>query len=164
MSQDRLSRMIARLSAQRACLRFAGGAVDDLAGDILEIGLGKGRTYDFLRAQFPKRNIFAFDRIVHCPDDVRPDPEHLILGDFLTTLSEHAHVAGRAAALAHADIGSDAPERDARLAAAIAPLIDALVLPRGLVLTDRSMSMPNWISLPPPPDAGDWPYYIYRVE
>ncbi len=156
--------MIARLCAQRACLRFAGAAVDDLPGGILEIGLGKGRTYDFLRRQFPQREIFAFDRIVHCPDDVRPDPDHLMLGDFLATLSEHAKSAGRAAALAHADIGSDAPERDARLAAAIAPLIDALVQPRGLVLTDRTMSMPNWISLPLPPDAGDWPYYIYRVE
>ena len=156
--------MIARLKAQRACLRFAGAAVGDLAGDILEIGLGKGRTYDFLRTQFPQRKIFAFDRIVHCPDDVRPDPEHLILGDFLTTLSEHAKSAGRAAALAHADIGSDAPERDVRLAAAIAPLIDALVRSRGLVLSDRSMSMPNWVSLPRPPDAGDWPYFIYRVK
>lgn len=164
MSQDRLSRMIARLRTQRACLRFAAAAVGDRPGAILEIGLGKGRTYDFLRNQFPQREIFAFDRIVHCPDDVRPDPEHLLLGDFLTTLSEHAHRAGRTAALAHADIGSDDPERDARLAATIAPLIDGLVQPRGLVLSDRSMSMPNWVSLPPPPDAGDWPYFIYRVE
>ncbi len=164
MSQDRLSRMIVRLCTQRACLRFAGESVADCPGVILEIGLGKGRTYDFLRRQFPEREIFAFDRILHCPDDVRPDPDRLILGDFLKTLPEQFERMGRTAALAHADIGSDDTKRDARLAAAIAPLIHRLVRPQGLVVTDRAMSMPKWFSLPLPPDAGDWPYYIYRVD
>ncbi|MDH3317682.1 MAG: hypothetical protein OER43_18200, partial [Gammaproteobacteria bacterium] len=65
--------------------------------------------------------------------------------------------------LAHADIGSDDAARDAELAAAIAPLINGLVREQGFVVTDRSMSMPKWISHPLPPDGGDWPYYIYRV-
>jgi hypothetical protein len=155
--------MIERLCTQRACLRFAGAAVADRAGAILEIGLGKGRTYDFLRKQFPQREIFAFDRTLHCAEDVRPDPEHLILGEFLTTLPAHAERTGRTAALAHADIGSEDPARDARLANSIAPLIDRLVQRQGLVLTDRAMSMPTWIRLPLPPDAGDWPYYFYEV-
>lgn len=163
MSQDLLSRMIARLRAQRACLRFAGSAIAELPGPILEIGLGKGRTYDFLRTQFPDRKIFAFDRSVHCADEVRPDADHLVLGEFLVTLRAHAARMGRSAALAHADIGSGDAERDAELAAAIAPLIHGLVRDQALVLTDRSMSMPEWVSQPLPPDAGDWPYYIYRV-
>ncbi len=163
MSRDRLSLMIARLCTQRACLRFAGEAVGDRPGAILEIGLGKGRTYDFLRKQFPEREIYAFDRVLHCPDDVRPRPDHLFIGDFLDTLPRHIQREGRTAALAHADIGSDDPVRDARLAAAIAPLIDRLVQHRGLVLSDRAMPMSEWVSLPLPPDAGDWPYHIYRV-
>lgn len=155
--------MIARLCTQRACLRFAGAVVSVRPGSILEIGLGKGRTYDFLRAQFPQREIFAFDRILHCPEDVRPEPDHLILGDFLATLPAFTERMGRTAALAHADIGSGDPSRDAALAAEIAPLIDRLVQRHGLVLTDRAMSMPEWVSLPLPPGAGDWPYYIYKV-
>lgn len=155
--------MIARLSTQRACLRFARAAIADCPGAILEIGLGKGRTYDFLRKQFPEREIFAFDRVLHCPEDVRPDTNHLILGEFLTTLREQARRMGSTVALAHADIGSDDPSSDAKLAAAIAPLIDRLVRHRGLVVTDRAMSMPEWVSHPLPPDAGGWPYYIYRV-
>lgn len=163
MSEDRLSRMIARLCTQRACLRFAGAAIAERPGAILEIGLGKGRTYDFLRHQFPGREIFAFDRELHCPENVRPDPDHLILGDFLETLPEHIERMGRTASLAHADIGSEDAARDARLAAAVAPMIDALVQRRGLVLTDRAMPMLDWTSLPLPPDACDWPYFIYRV-
>lgn len=163
MSEDRLSRMIARLCTQRACLRFAGAAVAERSGAFLEIGLGKGRTYDFLHKRFPEREIFAFDRIVHCADDVRPDPDHLILGEFLTTLPAHKERMGRTAVLAHADIGSDDPVRDARLAAAIVPLIDQLVQRQGLVLTDRAMSMPGWVSIPMPPEARDWPYYIYQT-
>ncbi len=162
-SEDRLSRMISRLCTQRACLRFAGAAVAECSGAILEIGLGKGRTYDFLRKQFPRREVFAFDRVLHCADEVRPDPDHLILGEFLTTLPAHRERMGRTAALAHADIGSDDPARDARLAAAIAPLIDQLVQRQGLVLSDCAMSTPEWVSLPLPPGAGDWPYYIYQV-
>lgn len=155
--------MIARLRTQRACLRFAGGMVADRSGVFLEIGLGKGRSYDFLRTQFPQREIFAFDRTVHCADRVRPDSDHLILGDFLTTLAAFEEQMGRRAVLAHADIGSDDPARDARLAAAVAPLIDMLVQPGGLVLCDRAMSVPEWISLPLPADAGGWPYHIYQA-
>jgi hypothetical protein len=155
--------MIARLRTQRACLRFAGMIVASRSGVILEIGLGKGRSYDFLRKHLPQREIFAFDRTVHCADEVRPDSEHLILGDFLTTLPAFRERMGRRAVLAHADIGSGDAASDARLAAAVAPLIDALVQPQGLILTDRAMSMPDWVSLPLPAGAGDWPYYIYRA-
>ncbi len=164
MPKDRLSHMISRLLTQRACLRFAHCAIADLPGPILEIGLGKGRTYDFLRTQFPDRHIFAFDRSIHCADDVRPDPDHLIFGELLDTLPEQTKRIGRTAALAHADIGCDDPSIDAPSAAAIGPLIDRLVQRQGLVLTDRPMSMPEWVSLPLPPDASDFPYYIYRVS
>lgn len=156
--------MIARLCTQRACLRFAGVVVAGRSGVILEIGLGKGRSYDFLRKQFPQREIFAFDRTVHCSDEVRPDSDHLILGDFLATLPAFRERMGRTAVLAHADIGSRDAAHDARLAAAVAPLIDGLVQRQGLVLTDRAMSMPDWASLPLPAGAGDWPYYIYQVD
>jgi hypothetical protein len=112
---------------------------------------------------FPQREIFAFDNIVHCPADVQPDAHHLILGDFRTTLREAAARLGGGAALVHADIGSDDADRDTVLATAIAPLIDALVTPRGLIIGDREMHLPNWNALPLPQDAEGWPYYIYRA-
>jgi len=158
---DRLSRMIARLTAQRDCLAWAAAAIRELDGPVLEIGLGKGRTFDFLRTQLPGREIYAFDREVHCPDDVRPTDERLLLGDFRESLAGAVDRLGRTAALAHADIGSDRRDRDAALAATIAPLIGRLVQP-GFVLTDRAMADQGWQEVPTPA-ATDWEYFVYRV-
>jgi len=155
--------MIARLLTQRACLDEAARLIRDLPGPILEIGLGKARTYDRLRALFPDREIFALDRDVHCPPELAPDAAHLLLGDFRETLQFLQAGIGRGAALAHADIGSHDRARDARLAADITPLIARLVRPGGVVATDREMPGPGWQALPLPEGAGVWPYYLYRV-
>ena len=58
---NRLDRMIARLTTQRACLSAALALITDIPGPILEIGFGKGRSYDFLRHAAPSREIYAFD-------------------------------------------------------------------------------------------------------
>lgn len=163
-ARDRLSQMIARLSTQRACLSFARSVLENVPGVVLEIGLGKGRTFDYLRSLFPDREIYAFDRSVHCPDDVRPDPEHLILGEFRTTLRQQGSRMGRVAALAHADIGSSDADRDAALCRDVAPLIGALVRNGGMVICDREMPAPAWEIIPRPTGAGDWPYFIYRLS
>ena len=159
---DRLSRMIERLLAQRACLDHAAAEIAGVPGVILEIGLGKGRTYDRLRHLMPRREIFAFDRLVHCPRDLRPDGAHLFLGDFRETLEIARRRLGARAALAHADVGSEDRAADARLAAEIAPLIDRLLVAEGLVLSDRAMPLDAWEPRPPPPGAGGWPCFLYR--
>jgi hypothetical protein len=156
--------MIERLVTQRACLRFAAEAIRDLPGPVLELGLGKGRTYDFLRGILPERDIVAFDREVHAPADCIPDASHLVVGEFLETLPAWAERNCPPAALVHADIGSEKPERDRRLAAAVTPLIDRLCQPGAIVITDRAMAASGWRRLPLPEDAGRWDYFIYRVE
>ena len=160
---SRLDRMIERLLTQRACLRFAADAIEGLPGPVLELGLGKGRTYDYLRQARPDREIIAFDREIHAPPDCVPDAAHLVLGEFISTLPAFAKRPGPPAALVHADIGSEKPERDRRLAAAVAPLITALSQTGTIVITDRAMADEGWHSLPLPNDAGRWDYYIYRV-
>ena len=161
--EDRLSRMIERLVTQRACIDHAVAEIDRAPGVILEIGLGKGRTYDRLRTLMPRREIFAFDRLVHCPEEVRPDRAHLFLGDFRETLDAACRRLGaHCAALVHADVGSEDRGADASLAAEIAPLIDRLLRYGGLVLSDREMPFGSWEARPRPPGAGDWPYFLYR--
>jgi len=162
---SRLARMIARLEAQRACLALAEEAIRDVAGPVLEIGLGKGRTYDHLRRLLPEREIFAFDRDIHAPADCVPDAEHMILGDFRDTLpAAIARIGHRRAALVHADIGSKDPARDAALATAIAPAIAALLRPGGIVLCDRDLGRPaGWVALDPPAAVDRWPYFLYRA-
>jgi hypothetical protein len=158
---DFLSRMIARLSTQKACLDHAAGLIAGLPGTVLEIGLGKGRTYDRLRALFPQRRIYAFDREVHCAAPLRPADEQLFLGDFRETLPAAFERLGRSAALAHVDLGTEDAARDRVLAAAVAPFIDRLVLPGGIVLSDRPMDVPGWRTLPAPAGTGAFAYYLY---
>lgn len=165
-ARSRLARMIARLEAQRACLALAQEAIRDIAGPVLEIGLGKGRTYDHLRRLLPEREIFAFDRDIHAPADCVPDAEHMIQGDFRDTLpAAVARIGRRRAALVHADIGSEDRARDAALATAIVPAIVALLRPGGIALCDRDLGRPTgWVAVPPPAAVDDWPYFLYRAE
>ena len=82
VSEDRLTRMINRLTTQRACIDYAAGLLQDTAGQVVELGLGKGRTYDRLRHVFSNREVHSVDAVVHCPDDVRPPDRNLWVGDF----------------------------------------------------------------------------------
>ncbi|MDG4900953.1 hypothetical protein EOA75_33430 [Mesorhizobium sp. M1A.F.Ca.IN.022.07.1.1] len=157
---SRLDRMIARLTTQRRALERAAEETRDLPGPVLEIGLGKGRTYSHLRKLFPDRRIIAFDRDLHAPADAAPAGADLVLGDFRETLSALSGCAP--AALAHADFGSEDRARDTAQAGWLAALIDALMAPGGLVVSDRAMQSPRWTPLPF--DTPDWPYFLWRVN
>ena len=157
---SQLDRMIARLTAQRDHLTAAAAAIRDVPGPVLEIGLGKGRTYDHLRHLFPDRDIYAFDRSVHAPARLVPDADHLFVGDFRETLEA---AAGQlpAAALAHADFGSEDRAHDAAQADWLGPLIDRLMAPGGVVVSDRELAVERWERMDGP--TGDWPYFLWRV-
>jgi hypothetical protein len=159
---SRLERMLARLSMQKACLEFARSELSGSRGVILELGLGKGRTYDHLRKLFSAREIYVFDQTLHAPSDCIPDAGHLWLGDFRETLAD-PRLVGLEVILVHADIGSEDLASDARLASELAPLIDRLVTAGALVLSDREMRIPRWRTLPLPGAANDWCYFMYRV-
>ena len=161
---NRLDRMILRLSAQRNCLVRGLALVSDLPGPVLEFGLGKGRTYDFLRTHATGRRIIAFDRDIHCPPDCIPAPEDLVLGDFHDTVAGARDRIGAMAALAHFDIGSEDPTVDAALAAWLSAAADPLVATGGVVIADRVMSNPRWRPLDAPPGDDDGGHFMYRVE
>lgn len=154
--------MLARLQTQKSCLDYAAQLVAGLPGHVLEVGLGKGRSYDRLRALFPRRAIYAFDREVHCPAPLRPPETQLFLGDFLDTLPAAYERLGRSVALAHVDLGTEDFARDRTLAEAVAPLLDRLLLPGAVVLCDRPMENTAWASLPHCAAQGAFPYYLYR--
>lgn len=136
--RSRLERMIARLSAQAEALDRACALVRHRKGPILEVGLGKGRTYDHLRTLLPGREIWCFDGSPHAPAAAQPPADHLILGDFRETLvAAHGRLAP--ACLVHCDFGTEDPARDRALAQALAAPIAALVAPRGLIASDRPL-------------------------
>jgi hypothetical protein len=163
--------MIARLVAQRRALAAAAAALADVPGDVIELGLGKGRTYAHLLGLFPGRTIWALDRDLHVPKgEAAPPPERFLRGDFRITLPGFAARHRGRAALIHADIGTREGGRpgegDAALAAFIAALAPSLLAPGGLVLADRAMPglAAEALALAPPPDGiAPWPYFAYRA-
>ena len=161
---NRLERMIDRLTAQRDLLVRAIALVGDLPGPVLEFGLGKGRTYDFLRACLPGREIFAFDRGLHCPADCVPDAGHLILGEFRDTVPGALARIGAAAALAHFDIGTEDRAADAALAAWLGPAAAPLLRPGGVVVAYRELRVTGWTAAPLDATLGDGRHYLYRID
>ena len=163
-----LERFAARLIAQRAFLADAARRIDGLPGPVLEIGLGKGRTFDHLRRLLPGRAIYCFDREHHAPPEESPTAEFLVIGEIQTTLPALAARLGTKAALAHCDIGTRKPERDMAFARYLAATVPGVMAPGGIVLGDRPMESPSLAPLPAPDYARPegiavWPYYLYRV-
>jgi len=156
--------MIMRLTAQRKCLAQGLALIADLPGPILEFGLGKGRTYDYLRSHANGRRIIAFDRDIHCPPDCVPAPADLVLGEFRQTMPGAGERLGQPAALAHFDVGSENPAADEALVTWLSAAADPLIAPGAVVISDRAMSNPRWCSLPAPPGGGDGSHFMYRVE
>ena len=100
---SRLDSFIRRLEAQRACLELAADLIAGLDGEVLELGLGNGRTYDHLRKLFPHRKIYVCERAVAAHPDCVPPSALLLLGDMRETLpAVRARLADRVV-LAHLD-------------------------------------------------------------
>jgi hypothetical protein len=161
---SRLDSFIRRLEAQRACIDHAVVLAASLPGPAIEVGLGNGRTYDHLRDRAKGRAIFAFDRHVAAHPACVPDAAHLLLGDFHATLVQAASALGGKVAICHADIGSGDEAASQALGAEIAPLIDVLMAPGGIVVGDQVMRAPRWEDLPLPPGIEPGRYFIRRVR
>lgn len=161
---SRLDAFIRRVAAQRACLDHAAALLAALDGPVLELGLGNGRTFDHLRALFPARDIFVFDRELAAHPDCVPDSNHMRLGEFQDTLPAFAREGRPKAVLAHADIGSPDRARDAALAAWLGPALVLLLAPGAIVATDRVMSVADWTAMALPDGIPPGDYYLYRVN
>jgi hypothetical protein len=161
---SRLDSFIRRLEAQRACIDHAVALAAALPGPVIEIGLGNGRTYDHLRDRAKAREIFAFDRHVAAHPACIPDDAHLLLGDFRDTLAQAAARFGGTVAICHADIGSGDEAASQALGRTIAPLVDALMAPGGIIVGDQVMAAARWEELPPPPGVEAGRYFIRRVR
>ena len=135
---SRLDSFRRRLSAQIDGLNWAAEQIAPVAGDVLELGLGNGRTYDHLRERLPDRRIWVVDRVLQChPSCVPPE------ADFLQGEAEEALVRlaaqGARMALAHYDLGAGVKADDVAEGARMSPLIAAVMAPGGLVVSQQPM-------------------------
>ena len=160
---SRLDSMLRRLTAQRDGLNWAAQQISGVEGDVLDLGLGNGRTYDHLRELFPGRDIYVFERDVAAHPDCIPDEAHLLRGDFEDTLPGALARIGKRAALIHGDIGSAYALRDAELAAWLGPALRPLAAPGAVIVSDRALGEAIWPAEPLPSDVAPGTYYMYRA-
>lgn len=160
---SRLDSFIRRLEAQRACLNLAADLIRQLEGEVLELGLGNGRTYDHLRELLPDRAVYVCERTVAAHPDCVPQPALLLLGDMRDTLPRARTWLGGRVALAHLDPGTGDVVSSKVLAEELAPLIVPLLRPGGVLVSEPALVLDELrpLRLPDGVEAGR--YNIYRV-
>jgi S-adenosyl-L-methionine methyltransferase len=160
---SRLDSFIRRLEAQRACLNLAADLIRQLEGEVLELGLGNGRTYDHLRELLPDRAVYVCERTVAAHPDCVPQPALLLLGDMRDTLPRARTWLGGRVALAHLDPGTGDVVSSKVLAEELAPLIAPLLRPGGVLVSEPALVLDELrpLRLPDGVEAGR--YNIYRV-
>jgi hypothetical protein len=159
---SRLDSFIRRLEAQRTCLNLAASLVRDLAGAVLELGLGNGRTYDHLRELFPDRPIYVCERRIAAHPDCVPPAERLILGDMRETLPAMRGRFEAGIALAHLDTGTGDQAANRALAQGLAHLLAPLVVSGGVLVSDPAIDAAAFAPLPLPPSVPAGRYHLYR--
>lgn len=135
---SRLDSMIRRLTAHRAAIDWAaetlGAAAPAVPGDILECGLGNGRTYDHLRERFPNRAIWVIERSPSPHPDCWPSAELLLKGEAEAGF-DRLEADGRTMALVNYDLGTGDKAFTVAEAERLAPRLRDLLAPGGVLLS-----------------------------
>lgn len=158
---SRLDSFIRRLEAQRACLDLAAELISDLDGEVLELGLGNGRTYDHLRNLFPGRRIYVCERTVTAHPECVPPSQFLLLGDMRETLPAACTLLFDRVALVHLDAGNGDLAASRALADDLAPLIIPLLRPSGVLVSEPILNADQLSALPLPAGIEPGRYNLY---
>ena len=156
---SRLDSFIRRLTAQRDILNDIKDLLAAIEGPVLELGLGNGRTFDHLRELFPDRRIVAFDRVANAYGPSMPDAANLVLGEIKETSKDFI---GIGAALAHADIGTGYPDKDAVTLTWLPQVMAGVLTANGVAVSGLPLEHPELEALPLPSSVKEGRYFIYR--
>lgn len=136
---SRLESMRRRLTAQIDGINWAAETVAALQGDVLEMGLGNGRTYDHLRERLPDRRIWVIDRVLQPHPSCIPPADCFLEGEADAMLIRLAEKGARIV-LAHYDFGFGIKEKDVAEGARLSPLIAPLMVPGGLIVSQQPLT------------------------
>ncbi len=156
---SRLDSMLRRLSAQRDGLNWAAEQIKDMQGDVLDLGLGNGRTYDHLRETLTDRRIWVIDRVLQCHPSCVPPEENFLEGEAEPML-DRLHAQDTQIALAHYDLGFGVKEQDVAEAARLSPLLARIMAPGGLIVSGQPMV--GFTQLEEPGEIAPGRYMFYR--
>lgn len=135
---SRLESMMRRLTAQRDGINWAADRIKDIEGDVLDIGLGNGRTYDHLREKIPDRRIWVIDRVLNCHPSCVPPDEDFLHGEADAMLAKLA-ATGHRMALAQYDFGIGVSELDTAESMGLSPAIASVMAPGGLIVSGQPL-------------------------
>lgn len=135
---SRLDSMLRRLSAQRDGLNWAAAQIADQPGDVLDLGLGNGRTYDHLCEILPNRRIWVIDRILQAHPSCIPPAEDFLEGEAEPMLAALAQRGGQIV-LAHYDFGFGVESEDIAEAARLSPLLAKIIQPGGWIVSGQPL-------------------------
>lgn len=155
---SRLESMRRRLSAQIDGLNWAARYIADVRGDVLELGLGNGRTFDHLRENLPDRRIWVIDRVLQSHPSCVPPAKDFLQGEADEMLAELAR-RGAHMALAHYDFGFGVKDLDVEEGARLSPLIAALMVSGGLVVSQQPLVGLTQISGPKSVESDRYLFY-----
>ncbi|MGE7370592.1 class I SAM-dependent methyltransferase [Neorhizobium sp. NPDC001467] len=156
---SRLDSFINRMSAQRDILNHVRDGIDLPDGDVLEVGLGNGRTYSHLRENFADRRIVAFDRKFAAHKTLAPEPQDFIEGDIRETGQGFV---GTDAALVHADIGTGYPDVDAVTLQWLPDMVAGMLAEGGIAVSGLPLAHPKLEEQPRLPSVEEGRYFYYR--
>ncbi|MCR9125735.1 MAG: class I SAM-dependent methyltransferase [Rhodobacteraceae bacterium] len=156
---SRLDSMLRRLAAQRDGLNWAAAQTADQPGDVLDLGLGNGRTYDHLREILPDRRIWVIDRVLQCHPSCVPPEANFLEGEAEPMLARLAARQVRIA-LAHYDLGFGIKAEDVAEAARLSPHIAAVMQPGGMIVSGQPLV--GFEQVPGPSEIAPDRYLFYR--
>jgi len=135
---SRLDSMMRRLAAQRDGLEWGLKEVQGLDGDVVDMGLGNGRTYDHLREVASGRRIWVIDRILQCHPSCIPPEQDFLQGEAEEMLKKLA-ASGAKIIMAHYDFGFGEKEKDVAEAARLSPMIADIMAPGGVLVSGQPL-------------------------
>ncbi|WP_299828345.1 class I SAM-dependent methyltransferase [uncultured Roseobacter sp.] len=155
---SRLESMRRRLSAQIHGLNWAASQIAQVDGDVLELGLGNGRTYDHLRERLPDRRIWVIDRVLQPHPSCIPPADCFVMGEAEDALTRLADATTKIA-LAHYDFGHGVKEKDVEEGARLSPFIAPLMVPGGLIVSQQPLTGFDQITGPDTIDPDRYLFY-----
>jgi S-adenosyl-L-methionine methyltransferase len=157
---SRLDSMLRRFTAQRDGLNWAAQEIAGIGGDVLDMGLGNGRTYDHLREILPDRRVWVIDRVLQCHPSCVPPEADFLQGEAVPML-ERLMAEGHKMALAHYDFGFGVKEQDVAEAAAMSPVIASVMTKGGIVVSGQPLV--GFEELKGPEGIPEGRYLFYRA-
>jgi hypothetical protein len=149
------------MRAQRACLDHTARLISALPGNVLEFGLGNGRTFDHLRERLPTRDIYVFDQTLAAHPGSMPNPDKLFLGNVVDTVPRAVALLGRNTALANIDIGTGDDQAARELVNCLVPALLDLLKPDAVVISGQPIEHSFLVPLPLPMAVEPGRYFLY---